>query len=102
MYTTYKLDKARNVRFGMKALSLIEDNLGSKIGKIDFENLGIKDTCTVLWAGMVHEDNELTVDRLMELIDEHSSFQEMADVLAKAMIASFPDPQPKRKNAKRA
>lgn len=71
MYTPIKLDKERNFRYGMKALSLVEKKLKKNIGQIDFNNLSIEETMTIVWAGLYHEDKELTVDSLMDIIDEH-------------------------------
>ena len=71
MYTPITLDKERNFRYGMKALSLVEKKLKKNIGQIDFNNLSIEETMTIVWAGLYHEDKELTVDTLMDIIDEH-------------------------------
>ena len=37
-YVEYKLDKTRNVRIGMVALTKIKNALGKSINKIDLEN----------------------------------------------------------------
>lgn len=71
MFTPITLDKERNFRYGMKALSLIEKKLKKNIGQIDFNNLSIEETMTIVWAGLFHEDKDLTVDSLMDIIDEH-------------------------------
>lgn len=89
MYTKIVLDKPRNFRFGMKAMSFIEKSFGKKITKIDFDDLTIEQTVTVLLAGFEHEDKELTVDKLMDIIDEHSSMDKVMAILAEALTDSF-------------
>ena len=88
-YTPIILDKTRNFRYGMKAISLVEKKIGCSMGKIDFENMTMEDTAILLWAGLVHEDNKLTPDKVMELIDEHSNITEAAKVMGEALNAAF-------------
>ena len=68
MYTPIKLDKTRNFRYGMKALNLIEKKFNKNIASIDFENLTIEETMTIIWAGLVHEDKDLTPEALIDII----------------------------------
>lgn len=97
MFTPITLDKTRNFRYGMKALSLIEKSLNIKsIGKLDFENLSMEETATLIWAGLVHEDKDLTVDKVMELVDEHSTIQEAAELMGKAMNEAFGETKGKK------
>lgn len=89
MYTPIVLDKARNLRFGMKALSLVEKKLGKNIAKVDFENLTLEEVAVLVWAALSHEDKELTPDRVMDLVDEYSSIQAVVEALAIAINESF-------------
>ncbi|SCZ80391.1 hypothetical protein [Acidaminobacter hydrogenoformans] len=84
-----KLDKIRNLRFGMRAIANIEDNLNIKISKFDLSDVGMKDLAVFLWAGLAHEDPVLTPDDVMDLIDEHLSIKEAVEILGKAIDASF-------------
>lgn len=88
-YVPIQLDKMRNFRYGMKALELIEDNLNTPISKIDFNNLSMKQLKIVIWAGLVHEDKELTPDRIYDLIDEYSDLQTVTKAMAKAIEEAF-------------
>jgi hypothetical protein len=89
MFTPFKLDKVRNLRFGMRSLSIVEKELGTNLSKLDMENLTLEQASIMLWAGLLHEDPTLTVDGLMDLIDEHSSIEESFSVLAIAITTSF-------------
>lgn len=88
-YTPIKLDKVRNFRYGMKAMSIIEKKFKKPIAKIDFDNMTMEDTATVIWAGLQHEDKNLTPDKVMDLIDEKGNFQEVLETMAEAMSLAF-------------
>lgn len=88
-YCPIQLDKARNFKYGMKAISLIEKKLGAPIGKIDMNNLTIEDTATIIWAGLVHEDPQLTPEKVVDLIDEYSDIQTVIEAMGEALQAAF-------------
>lgn len=89
MFTIYELDKARNLKFNMKALALIEKKLNIKIGQIEQSGIGINEIAVILWAGLQHEDASLTIEKVMDLVDEHSSLDEAAEKIGKAFDESF-------------
>lgn len=89
MYTPIQLDKSRNMRLGMKAISLIEKKLKCSISKLDTENMTMEEMATIIWAGLVHEDKELTVDKVMDLIDDYSSITKAMQAVGEAMNQSF-------------
>lgn len=89
MYTQIQLDKTRNLKFGMRAFYLIEDTLKIKMSQIDYENIGMKELAVIIWAGLFHEDKELTIDKTIDLIDEHTNLIELMNVMQEAMSKSF-------------
>jgi hypothetical protein len=89
MYTPFELDKVRNLRYGMKAIHLIEKKLRTNIAKLDLDNLTMEEVATIIWAGLVHEDTALTPDSIMDLIDEHSSIPEAIEVLGQSFAEAF-------------
>lgn len=90
MYYPIELDKARNFKYGMKAISLIEKKLKKPISQIDFENLFMEEMAAIIWAGLVHEDKNLSVDRVMNLVDDSTmSVTEIFDVAADALNKAF-------------
>ena len=88
-FVSIELDKVRNIRFGYKALMLIEELIGVKITKLDFDNIGIKDISILLYAGLSHEDKELTLDKIVDLIDEHSDITTVSEKIGEAMSEAF-------------
>ena len=88
-YTPVELDKVRNFRYGMKAISTIEKKFKKPISKVDFENMTMEEIATIIWAGLVHEDKNLTVEKVMDLIDEKGNLQQVMQVVSEAMSAAF-------------
>lgn len=89
MYTTIVLDKSRNMRLGMKAISLVEKKLKKPMTKLDMDNLTMEDMATIIWAGLFHEDKSLTVDKVMDLIDEHSNIRVVMQAVGEAISQAF-------------
>ena len=85
-----QLDKIRNLRFSLKALSDVEEMLGKSLSEINLTKMTIKQLFTFVWAGLYHEDHELTVERIFELVDEFSSVNDVSVAFTKAIQESFP------------
>lgn len=84
MFYPIKLDKMRNFKFGMKALALAERKLKKPLSKIDMNSLSIDDMATLIWAGLAHEDRNLTPDKVMDLVDDYSNLGAVMIELEKA------------------
>lgn len=97
-YHPIQLDKMRNFRYGMRALNLIEKKLKKPVAKIDMENLTMEDVAVMFWAGLQHEDKDLTPDKVMDLVDNHSSIPTVMKTMSEAFAAAFkgdgPDEEP--------
>lgn len=102
MFTPIQLDKMRNFRYGMKAISLMEKKLGKPAAKINFEEMTMEEIATVVWAGLVHEDLELSPDKVMELIDDHSDITTVITAAGEALVAAFGVKEKPGKNVKKA
>jgi len=87
-----KLDRERNLKFGMKAIDLIEKKYGKPIMEIDGMGDGkltMEQYATMIWAGLVHEDKELSPEKVMDLIDEYSSLPKASKEMWKALNSTF-------------
>lgn len=89
MFTYIHLDKTRLLKYGMRAFALIEKTLKTKLNKLDFEDLSIHDQATIIWAGLIHEQPDLTVDRVMDLVDEHSTIGEAIRLSGQAFAEAW-------------
>jgi len=88
-YTPIELDKVRNFRYGMRAISLIEKKFKKPVSKIDMDSLTMEETATIIWAGLQHEDSNLTPDKVMDLIDEHSNLLTVMKAMNEAFQGAF-------------
>lgn len=86
---TIELDKPRTLRYGMNALAKIEDITGKTILSLDLNSLGIKDLLVIVYAGLCHEDKELTIERVGDLLDEYADLTVVAEKLGEALTEAF-------------
>ena len=86
---TINLDRPRTLRYGMNALSKIEDLTGKSLVNLDLKNVGIKDLLIIVYSGLYHEDKELDIEKVGNLIDEYSSLPEIAESVGKALSLAF-------------
>lgn len=94
MYFPIELDKTRNFKYGMRAISLVEKKFKKPISKVEMDSLTMEEMATIIWAGLVHEDKNLTVDRVMDLIDEHSSATKVFVSAGEALNKAFNGEEP--------
>ena len=95
-YYPIELDKTRNFKYGMRAISLAEKKFKSPISKIDMNNLTMEEMATIIWAGLVHEDKNLSIERVMDLVDDSKLtvtqvFEMAGDALDKAFNGEEPE-----------
>lgn len=62
-----ELDKPRHLRFDYNALCDVEDMLGKPLSEIGTP--GLRETRTMLYCGLKHEDRSLTPTRLGDILD---------------------------------
>lgn len=98
MYTPVSMDKTRNFRFGMRAIAIIEKAFNKPVGRIDFENLTVEETATIIAAGLKHEDNSITADKVIDIIDEKNNLNEVLEAMTQAMNDSFGSGEKTEKN----
>ena len=88
-YYPVQLDKSRNFKYGMKAISLVEKKFKKPMSKIDMNDLTMEEMATLMWAGLVHEERALTPDKVMELVDDYSSVTVVATLMGEAITGAF-------------
>jgi len=64
-----ELDRPRNIRLNTNALVKAEEVLGRPLSEFG-TSFGLKEIRAMLWAGLLHEDQSLTLDAVGELMDE--------------------------------
>lgn len=86
---TINLDKPRTLRYGINALAKIEDLTNKPLVKLDLKNVGIKDLLIITYAELCHEDSNLTIEKVGDIIDEYSSLGEIAEKVGEALTLAF-------------
>lgn len=88
--TPIMLDRPRNFRFKMRALSSIEKKFGKPLAKLNLQECTIDDLTVIIWAGLVWEDPELTPERLMDIIDNADmSLEQILTMITTAMSEAY-------------
>lgn len=84
-----ELDKIRNLRYGSKALKMIEKTFNCKITNMNLDNMGIDEVNKMIFAGLTQEDSSLTLEQLEELLDKHMTFGEQLTKMTEAFNLAF-------------
>lgn len=85
-----QLDRRRTLRYGGGALMAIEQRTGKNLLKGELgTDLSFTELVTFVWAGLRHEDPELTLEEAADLIDP-SRMEEIAEAMGEALNAAFP------------
>lgn len=89
----------RTIKFTLNALAELEDRYGSVDEAFkQLDNNSIKAVRCILWAGLIHEDPELTEQQVGNLIDIQY-MQELMASLGEAFDADMPEPEKLPENA---
>ena len=83
------LDKKRHLRYSLKALSVMESEFQKPIHQINFDALTIQDLVTVIYAGLIHEDDSLTKEHALTILDEYGELSDITEKLREALEVSF-------------
>lgn len=88
---TINLDKSRTLVYDLNAFAELEEEFGSIEDAMKALETGkIKSLISILWAGLVHEDEELTPKKVGSIIGLND-IQEVVNALTKAIGSSLPD-----------
>ena len=85
------LDKPRYLKFGFKAMMLIEKQLGKPLAKIDFTDVTFEQIAIMAYGGLSHEDKTLTLDKIVDLLDglSEADFENFMTKMGEEMGESF-------------
>lgn len=81
----YQLDKMRYLRLNNKALAMFEQISGRGLSEINLQKMSMMMFHQLVWAMLIHEDPDLTVDDVFELIEEHSDIEEGAEKITQVI-----------------
>lgn len=67
---TLNLDKPRRLKYGFKALAIIEERYGGKKDLGDVMQGGSKEIPFLAWLGLTWNDESLTEEKVLDLLDD--------------------------------
>lgn len=74
--------KERNLYFNLNSLEIIEELTGQSLDKVT-KNVNMKTLKVLVYAGLVHEDKELTVDAVGDMIG-FTDIERVSEAIGKA------------------
>jgi hypothetical protein len=81
-----QLDKERHYRLSLRAAKAFEAKTGKSMLKgFRFEDLTDDDWVVMIWAGLLDEDPNLTIDQVSTIVDI-PMFTELCPIIIKAVI----------------
>ena len=89
--------KMKRLRYGTNALAEL-NSLGISLSNMQEKITGPEDVTTlraVFWAGLLHENRDLTPEQAGDLMDEAESFVYIAEKIGEAILAAFPPDEEK-------
>jgi uncharacterized protein YkvS len=87
-----KLDKERTLRYTLNAIAELEDKLGITIDKLGDLQLSAKTVQIILWAGLIHEDETLTIKQVGDMVD-FENLEYVQEKIAEAFALAQPKNQ---------
>ena len=87
-----KMDKERNLKYGMNAVIKLEKDLGMSITEMQ-EGMSMENLVKIAFYGLKWEDKKLTIEDVGDLMDsaiEHyETFDEVIKLIMEAFTATF-------------
>lgn len=95
-----KLDKVRHIKYTFKGMKFLAKKYGSvidamkKLEEIDHNITaeGIDDLTNLIYAGLIHEDKEITTDSVEDALDFNNIYPVISKI-TKAFYVSSPQPK---------
>ena len=82
-----QLDRPRNIRLNTNALVKAEEVLGRPVAEFG-DSFGMREIRALLWAGLLHEDKDLSLETVGDLMDE-AGFEYVAEKIGEAITTAF-------------
>jgi hypothetical protein len=84
------LDKERHLKFDLNAFAELEEIYGDfQVAMNAMQNRSIKAIRAMLWAGLIHEDEKLTIKQVGSMIDM-TNINKIVSAISKAISEAMP------------
>ena len=81
-------EKIYKLKFTINSIVLLEETLGRSVKKINVD-IGMKELRAMVWAGLQHNHNEITLERAGDIIEEIGN-EYVFDRINEALEYSYP------------
>ena len=83
-----KLDRKRHLRLTSQAIADFERVTGKPLlAESTLSNLSLRDFVTIVWALLLHEDPQLTIEQVRDMIHPLGKIKELRDKIVEACDA---------------
>jgi len=99
------LDKDRTLKYKFRAIKLLEEQFKVPFGQLDkvfsdTEKLTVDQIITLIWAGLIHEEKDLTHDQVYQMLENSDySFMDVILLFGKGFGISTPELEALKKKA---
>lgn len=87
-FVSIELDQPRKLKFTTNALAELEDALNMPLTQLGENMAGIKTIRALVWAGLLHESPNLTIDQAGNLLD-YADFNHASEKVKEALELAF-------------
>jgi hypothetical protein len=83
-HVAIELDRVRRLKYDFNAVCELEDALGKPVTQLKQENVGFREMRAMLWAGLLHEEPDLTIQEAGALAGEAESIEYVTEKVVEA------------------
>lgn len=85
----YQLDQERTLKLGFKGIARLEKVFGCNVDKWRLKELSFEQVAEILAESLRREIPEITADKVMDLVDEHSDINSTIQKTFECLNATF-------------
>jgi len=97
-------DKERNLKFNYNALIMLEEEFGIDVNDME-RNMKLSDVRKLIYCGLLHEESDLTLEQVGDIIDEmleKHGMEYVGQKIGEAFSKAFGTPKSTGTNPKNA
>lgn len=83
-----ELDKPREIKFGVKAIKIIEKIKKCKISNLNLDQLTVDELIQILHAGLI-DKSDVTIEQLEDLIDKYITVGKAIAIISEGFQVAF-------------
>lgn len=88
-FVKVKLDKLRKLKYGFNAFVEMEEALGKPVTDLGKDSVSFKDIRVMLWAGLLHDDPDISLEEVGDLVDDADSLSDVAEKITEGIALAL-------------